>query len=362
MKIRKSVFSIEPYEAGKSHDELIREFGFKRMIKLASNENPLGPSINVVKIIKKFAKLVNIYPDQSALELRKALSNFMKIPVENIIVGNGSDEILDFGAKLFLELNDGAIISIPTFLEYEIVTKIVGGKPIFIPLTKDFELNDEKILKAITNRTKIIFIGRPNNPTGKAFSVDKILRVIEGAKDAVVVLDEAYIEFNGKSLINLALKYQNLLVLRTFSKAYGLAGLRIGYGIATKDIIEPMFRIKPPFNLSILAQRAAIAALADKAHLKRTIEVIQKGRAYLSAELSKINGLKVFPSDANFILVNTRATGLTSTQIFEKLLRKGIVIRDCKSFRGLDNYYVRISIGTETQNEKLVKNLKQILK
>ena len=363
MRIRKSIHNIEPYEAGKSLDELIREYGFseKEVIKLASNENPLGPPSKAVSAIKNFANLINIYPDPNALGLREALSKHIKIPAKNIIVGSGSDEILDFIAKLFLETNDEVIIPIPTFSEYEIVTKIAGGKPIYVPLSNHFELDDEKILEAVSNRTKLVFIARPNNPTGRAFSTKKILRIIK-AVDAIVVLDEAYIEFDGKSLIELALKYNNLIVSRTFSKAYGLAGLRVGYATASKEIIEPMFKIKPPFNISLLAQKAAIAALEDKKHLKKTIETAKHGREYLITELSKINGLKVFPSDANFILVNTKNSGLTSTEVFNKLLQKGIVIRDCKGFRGLDNYHIRISVGTNKQNQKLVEALRQIKK
>ena len=358
--IRSNIKDIPPYVPGKSKEEIAREFGLDpdKIIKLASNENPLGPPKTAIGAIGAASSKIAVYPDAIARDLTAELSRYVGMEEEQIIAGNGSDEILDLAVRLFIGKGDEAVISTPTFSVYESLVRIASGTPVFVPLKKDsFEYNICSILEKINKKTKLVFICSPNNPTGNLISEDDVREILE--TEVIVLVDEAYTEFCGCSFIDLINEYDNLIVIRTFSKAFGLAGLRVGYGIACKKIIDYMFRIKIPFTVNTLAQKAAITALKDGDHLKTTIETTEKGRDYLFFELSKIDSIKVYPSNANFILVNVKGTGKTAAEIAEELFKNGIIVRDCRKFRGLDEYHLRVSIGTMEENLKFLEMFRE---
>lgn len=369
-----SVRNIEPYVPGKRVEDVARAYGIApgKVIKLASNENPFGPSEKAVSQILEFSKKISAYPDAEAGELREAIAKYVGLKKENVIAGNGSDEILDIAAKIFMEKGDEAVIPVPTFSLYENMAKLYSGRAVYVPLLRqqehwsrtqasleeNFEFDHEKISRSISPRTKMIFICSPNNPTGSVIKREDLEDLLEN--ELVVILDEAYVEFAKESLTRRVKKYENLIVLRTFSKAFGLAGLRVGYGVADEKVIEHMLRVKLPFNVGVLAQKAALGALKDERYLKKSVAAVKEGRAFLLNELSEVGGLKVYQSSANFVLLNTEGTGKKVSEISAQLLKRGIIIRDCRTFRGLDEYYARISVGTKQQNQRLVDELKKI--
>ncbi len=361
--IRPNIKGIPPYVPGKSKEEIAQEFGLdpEKIIKLASNENPFGPSKTAIDAIGTASSKIAVYPDSVARDLIAELSKYLGIKKEQIITGNGSDEILDLTVRLFINEGNEAIISTPTFSVYESLIKIASGTPVFVPLKlkkHGFKYDTHGILDNINEKTKLVFICSPNNPTGNLISEEEVKKILE--RETIVLIDEAYTEFCGSSLIGLINEYENLIITRTFSKAFGLAGLRVGYGIACKKIIDYMFRIKVPFTVNTVAQKAAIAALKDRQHLKTTIETTKKGRDHLFVELSKIDSIKVYPSNANFLLINVKNTGKTAGKIAERLFKNGIITRDCKNFRGLDEYHLRVSIGTMEENLKFLKEFRHI--
>ncbi|MEE8167257.1 MAG: histidinol-phosphate transaminase [Candidatus Hydrothermarchaeales archaeon] len=349
--IRREIREIAPYIPGNGKDAVERGV---EAIKLASNENPFGPSEGVVRALKEIdASAVSMYPSSDALELRAAISEYVGVREEQVLVGNGSDEVLDLVAKLFLNPGEKAIIPIPTFSLYESIIKLYSGHPVYVPFS-NFEFKVDGILESIDGETKIVFICSPNNPTGSVISRGDLERILE--KRVVVILDEAYAEFAERSNVDLLEKYENLVVLRTFSKAFGLAGLRIGYGVARAEVVQHMLRIKPPFNVNALAQRAAVAALRDKKHLRRTIHAIREGRTFLYEELSKVPRVDVYPSQGNFLLVNMPG----GEHVADELLKMGIVVRDCSSFRGLSKGFFRVSIGKPTDNRRFLECLRKV--
>jgi histidinol-phosphate aminotransferase len=357
--VRKGVAEIPRYAPGRSREEVAMEYGLKldRVVKLASNENPFGPPPEAIEEIRKHADKVNLYPDAETALLRRELSRYLALEPENIVVGNGSDEVMELAVKAFLEEGDEAIMPTPTFSLYASLVKLYSGKAVRYPLGKDFEYDVDSLLRRITSRTKLVFLCSPNNPTGSVIATPDLKRVLE--KEVLVILDEAYVEFAGESKVALVKQYENLLVLRTFSKAFGLAGLRIGYGVACSKIIDYLMRVKPPFNVSLLAQRAALGALRDKKHLEQTIAGTLAGREFLAEELSKVPGVRVFPSQANFLLVEVNH-GISAAEIAKELFRRGIIVRSCESF-GLGDRYLRVSVGREEENKRFLEAFRSLL-
>ncbi|MFH1867347.1 MAG: histidinol-phosphate transaminase [Candidatus Omnitrophota bacterium] len=370
MPVRKNIRGLTPYEPGKPIKELKRELGIDEsdIIKLASNENPIGPSPKAVKAMRKAFTDVNRYPDGSSFYLKQRLAYKLKVKPENIVLGNGSDELIDIITKTFLEENEEAIISKPSFLEYEIITKTRGASVKAVALDKPapkgsslrtFSYNIDNIIKAINKRTKLMFLGNPDNPTGAYMSRDELSYFLKKCpKRVIVVFDEAYRELvssfdysNPAGYINRG----NIIVLRTFSKAYGLAGLRVGYAITSRALAGWMERVRQPFNVNLLAQVAAEAALSDTAHLLKTKRLIKKERMSIIRELLFL-GADVIASPANFILFSFK--GADGTEIFKKLLKYGIIIRDMKAY-GL-NKWVRVNVGTIPENRRFIKTLKRI--
>lgn len=355
---RKNIENIVPYIGGKPIEETKRELGLKNVVKLASNENPLGPCPRAIKAIINSLTKINRYPDGNCFYLKNKLAKNINAQPANIIFGNGSDELIDIIIKAFVEEDENIISSETSFLEYEIISKVNNRKFITVPL-KYFKYDLEAIRKKINKKTKLIFIANPNNPTGTyvtKYELRDFLKVLPD--NLILVVDEAYNVFIDVDDFPNTLEYvgnKNLIVLRTFSKAYGLAGLRVGYAIASEDLIAPMEKARQPFNVNLLAQEAAAASLDDKNFLVRTRQAIIEGKNYLYEALTEM-GLIYVTSAANFILINVeRDCG----EVFRQMLKYGVIIRDMKQY-GLNNF-IRVTIGTKSENERFIKVLKKVL-
>ncbi|MHA1632018.1 MAG: threonine-phosphate decarboxylase CobD [Candidatus Freyarchaeota archaeon] len=340
----------------------------KEILDFSANVNPLGPSKKVVEKIRESLWQTPYYPDPDYTRLREAISRYIGgIKRDNVIVGNGSTELIYLFCEVFMERGDSALIPAPTFGEYEKAVKRAGGKPVYVNLGRDFRIDVKTFIERAAPPIKAIFLCNPNNPTGILAPQDDVLRIVEEAsrRNVLVFVDEAFIEFvDGEKRYSLAEEvknYQNLFVLRSLTKAFGLAGLRVGYGIACEDVINILSKAKVPWNVNCLAQVAAISALEDQEHMKRTQKLISEERKFLLSELEKIGGLKVFPTDTNFIFIDVRQSGLTAPQLKERMLLHGILLRDCSSFIGLDEHYVRVSVRTRRDNEKLLASLKEVI-
>ncbi|MGB9735344.1 MAG: histidinol-phosphate transaminase [bacterium] len=357
------VKDIIPYPPGKPIEEVERELGIKHSVKIASNENPLGTSPLAVKAIKKALNTLNRYPDGSAFYLKNKLSKIHKVSPDSIVVGNGSNELIELIIRTFMQPGDEAIISDPSFLIYSITVKASGCKSNIIKLKHDYSYDIEGIIKAINKRTRLIFISNPNNPTGTIIPRKDYERLINRLPEHVILVDDAaYREFVQSSNYPDGVDYVkkgniNLIVLRTFSKLYGLAGLRIGYGITAPELAGYIERVRQPFNVNSLAQVAALSALDDKAFVKRTLENNRAGLDYLYRKLEEMN-ISFIPTQANFFLVRV-APYMSAKQAFESLLKRGVIVRDMTSY-GLGEY-IRINVGTPAENRKFIREFKEIL-
>lgn len=328
----------------------------KDFIKLCSNENPFGPSPMAIEAIKSEAEKVGEYPESSSIELKEAIGEYLDVNPVHISVGNGSDEVMDMVCKATMNPGDKALIPIPSFSQYELTCRINAMDPNFVYL-EDYQWNIESVLEK-TRDCRAIFIGRPNNPTGNSIDDEDLEMLLETEK--LVIVDEAYGEFSDYTVVDWIEDYENLIVLRTFSKMFGLAGLRVGYGISSKEIIEAMERVRSPFNVNRIAQKAAIAALKDKEFVGRARETILDERNYLQRELESL-GFKTLPSDANFIMTSPKPLGMNATDVCNYLNREGILIRNLSGFRGIESDWVRITVGGPKQNKRLIKTLEELI-
>ena len=350
--------NITPYEAGKPIEETKRELGLKDIIKLASNENPLGPSPKALEAIRKNLSRINRYPDSQGFYLKRKLAQHLNIESAGIVLGNGSDELIDIIIKTFAEEDENIITADTTFLEYEIISKINGRKIITVAL-RYFKYDLGAIKKRIDKKTKLIFISNPNNPTGTyvtKYEMEDFMRDLPD--NLLLVLDEAYDTFIDVDDFPKGLNYlgnKNIIVLKTFSKAYGLAGLRIGYAITKPEFTHYMEIVRQPFNVNFLAQVAAIAALDDRRFLRKTRNLILEGKNYLYDCLNRL-GIAYVPSVTNFILIDV---GKDSRVVFRDMLKYGVIVRDMKQY-GLKNF-IRVTIGTKKENERFIKVLKKVL-
>lgn len=355
---RSDILKVKPYEPGKPIEEVQRELGLKTVIKLASNENPLGPSPKAVEAIRRALSNLNRYPDGNCFYLKQKLASRLKVKPQNLIIGNGSDELIVLAIRAFVNKGEEVIISRPTFLVYEIASRVVGAKITFVPL-KNFRYDLPSIKKKITPRTKMVFIANPDNPTGSYVNKREVDTFLKGLpKSVIIYFDEAYAEVVGERDYPETLKYlgrKNIVIARSFSKAYGLAGLRIGYAVAKPEVINYMNRVREPFNVNSLAQVAARAALDDKLFLKRTRSLLKKEKKYLYSNFKRL-GFKYIPSATNFILVDT---GKNSSGIFKRLLKLGIIVREMKAWKL--NTFIRVTIGTKGENRKFIKALEKIM-
>jgi histidinol-phosphate aminotransferase len=349
--------SLSPYLPGKPIEEVAREYGVPDCVKLASNENPLGASPLALAAIRDSLSRVHLYPDGSCFALRQKLAERHQVSPREIVVGAGTNEILTLLARTFLSEGEEALLSENTFLVYRLAVQACGRKAVAVPM-RDHRYDLEAMAAAIGPRTKLIFIANPDNPNGSYVTKAELERFLSRVPERVlVVLDEAYFEFvdasdypDGCELRKLR---SRLVVLRTFSKIYGLAGLRVGYGLAEPDVANYLDRVRDPFNVSTAAQVAAIAALDDRAHVESTKAVTFQGRGVLLRELPRL-GFRVVPSVTNFVLAST-SHARSGEELFQALLHHGVIVRPMAGY-GMPEA-IRISVGTPAENEKLLRAL-----
>ncbi len=355
LHVHPDIRSLSPYVPGKPIDELQRELGLTRVIKLASNENPLGPSPKALAALNGVQDMLHRYPDGGAYRLRQALADRWKVAGEQLILGNGSDEILGLLARTFLTPGDEAVMADHTFVIYKLEVTAVHAKPVIVPLV-NWTHDLDAMASAISPRTRLVFVCNPNNPTGTMVSAEAVNRLMaQVPEDVIVVFDEAYYEYVRDPSFPDTLAYvrqgRNAIVLRTFSKIYGLAGLRIGYGISTPEIIDLLNRVRPPFNANSLAQKAALAALGDDEHVAKSRVVNAAGMEQVESGLRAL-GLTPIPSEANFVYFDCKRDG---RRVFEALLREGVIVRH------LDGTMLRVTIGQPDENTAFIQALHKVL-
>ncbi|MEP7052304.1 MAG: histidinol-phosphate transaminase [Pseudomonadota bacterium] len=352
-----SIESLLPYEGGKPVEELAREFGINNAIKLASNENPLGPSPKALEAARAILGQVHRYPDAAAFRLRERIAAEHGIPMEHVIQGNGSNELLDLAVRTFCTSEHHVVFAEPAFVVYRIAA-LAHGVPFSAVPTRDLKHDLEAMLAAVTPRTRLIFIGNPNNPTGTYVGLPALRGFLRAVPPEVVVLvDEAYIEYTTAAdfpdCLTLRDEHERLIVCRTFSKIHGLAGLRVGYGVSTPQLVSYMNRVRAPFNVGNLGQAAAIAALDDRDHVKQSHELNAGERERMFARLEAM-GLAVTPSQANFYLVDVKRSGRAA---YDALLRKGVIVRP---FASLPTS-IRVTVGRPEENDRFLSALGEVL-
>lgn len=355
LHIHSHIASLVPYVPGKPIDELERELGIARAIKLASNENPLGSSPKALAVLAGASAVLHRYPDGGAHHLRAALADRYKLTPDHVILGNGSDEILGLLARAFLSPGDEAVMADRTFVIYKMEVTAAHGEPVIVPL-KQWQHDLPAMARAITARTRLVFICNPNNPTGTMVTAAAVAAFMQQVPDdAIIVFDEAYYEYvqdqHFPDSLSWVTQCRNAIVLRTFSKIYGLAGLRVGYGLSTPDIIGYLNRVRPPFNVNTLAQRAALAALGDDEHVARSRALNASEMAAVKAGLVAL-GFQPMPSQANFLLFDV---GRDGRAVFEALLRQGVIVRH------IEGRLLRVTIGLPEENRYFLDALKKVL-
>ncbi|MFW6114065.1 MAG: histidinol-phosphate transaminase [Actinomycetota bacterium] len=355
--IRDEIRDLPVYSPGKSPEEVARELGLEGCVKMASNENPLGPSPLAVRAVGEQLPFINLYPDGNSVELKEALSERLEVPRENLLITHGADEAFDLMAYAFLGPGDNVVVGEPTFSSYELAARTMGAEVIRVPLLV-YRQDIPSMLEAVGYNTKMVMLCSPLNPTGTTVQATELEEMLEWLPDGVLlVLDEAYLEYVTDHEHPDALKYcegyPGLLIVRTFSKIYGLAGLRVGYTISSPQVCMALEKVKLPFNVNRLGQAAALAALEDEDHLDRSREVNARGKKRLYALLEKL-GFEYVPSQANFILVLNGPY----PDLSDRLLRQGVIVRAGEAL-GLPGH-VRITIGDDEQNDALERALMRI--
>lgn len=369
---RAEIKSLKPCIHGGEILEAVRNYDIhlKNVLDFSSNINPLGPPSQILKAVKSSFCQIPFYPDSNSVTVRESIAQYIgnNVNLHNVIVGNGSTELIHLFAEVFIKKGDRCIIPIPTFGEYEASVKKMGGKLKYIKMGRNLAVSLSKLLRAVKPAVKIIFLCNPNNPTGTLITKENMLKILRETckKDILFFLDEGDMEFVEEkkffTVANLVENYPNLFVLKSFTKIFGLAGIRIGYGVACRDMIRLLLKAKTPWNVNCIAQAVAKTALNAKEYLKKTKEVVKEEKPFLQKRLEKIRGFKVFPTETNFILVNIRNSGFTAGKLKEELLKRGILIRDCSSFKGLNEHYIRLSVRKRRENKKLVEVLSELCK
>ena len=355
LKVHSDIAGLSPYVPGKPVDELERELGIAKAVKLASNENPRGPSPKALAVLADAARSLNRYPDGGAHKLRAALARRFKVTPDHIILGNGSDELIGLLARTFLAPGEEAVMASHTFVIYKMEVTAAHGVPVVVPM-RDWRHDLPAMARAITNRTRLIFLCNPNNPTGTMVTAAEVESFMAHVPDqAVVVFDEAYLEYVRDPDFPDALAYvqqhRHVIVLRTFSKIYGLAGLRIGYGITTPEITNYLNRIRPPFNANSLAQEAALAALDDEEHLRASRTLNETELTVMEDGLRQL-GFQPIPTQTNFVYFHV---GRDGRQVFEALLREGVIVRH------IEGPMLRVTVGLPDENRRFLAALKSVL-
>ncbi len=352
--------AIAPYQPGKPIAELERELGISGIIKLASNENPLGASSLAMAAMHAAINDIARYPDGNGFELKSALSQRYKIDTANIVLGNGSNDLLELAARAFLSVGDKALYAAHAFAVYALATQAVGAAGVSVPATKDFGHDLPAMLHAaVQQKVKMVFIANPNNPTGTFLSAAELLQFMRALPpNILVVLDEAYNEYLPENLrydaVGWLSEFPNLIISRTFSKAYGLAGLRVGYALAHEQVADMLNRVRQPFNVNSVAQAAAVAALGDEDFVRQTCAMNQRGMVQVTQGFRKL-GLEFIPSYGNFVCFKIA----NASKFYRRLLELGIIVRPVANYDMPD--YLRVSIGLESENEKFLSALAQVL-
>jgi histidinol-phosphate aminotransferase len=359
MKAPERIRKLKPYVAGKPIEELEREYGIAHSIKLASNENPIGPSPKAVRAIARALENLHRYPDANGYLLRNRLAEKLNVPVNSIVLGNGSNELIELIVRTFLEAGDEVIMPEPSFLMYEIMVEAGGGLPIKVGL-KDEVLDLAGMNSRVSSKTRMVFVNNPNNPTGTTVSREDFETFLrEVPSDVIVVVDEAYIEFVRGRACPVGLEYlaaeTAVVTLRTFSKAYGLAGLRIGYGVMKPEMADLVNRVRQPFNANTLGQVGALAALDDDAFFGETLRTVHKGLDFLYQEVEKL-GLRYVPTETNFFLIDVQQD---ARNVFERLLRRGVIVRAMAAYGYPE--CIRINVGLPEENLRFIEALKEVL-
>jgi histidinol-phosphate aminotransferase len=353
------VQQLRPYVPGKPIEEVEREYGVRNSIKLASNENPLGPSPRAVEAIQAALKNLALYPDGACYSLVQALSRHWEVAPENLAVGNGSDEIIHYLGVAFLRPGDQVLTGDPSFVRYESAAVLNEAEYVAVPL-REHRFDLEAMAERLSPRTRIVFIANPNNPTGTMVGRREVERFLDRCPEqTIVVMDEAYYEYVDDPDYPESWSYvregRNVVILRTFSKIYALAALRVGYGMARPEIIQAVHQVREPFNVNSLAQAAAVASLSDPEQVVRSRRTNTEGREYLYAEFRRL-GLPYVDTQANFILVDVRRP---CRPVFEGLLRRGVIVRTADIY-GLPTY-LRVTIGTQADNARFIRELEGVL-
>jgi len=353
--VPENIKNIIPYVPGKPIEELERELGISGSIKLASNENPLGPSPKAVAAIKKAVEGLSRYPDGSGFYLSQALAKKYGVALNQIILGNGSNELIELVVRTFVQPGDEIISADPSFVVYRMITEAAGGTNVIVPC-RDMRHDLDAMAERITPKTRIVFIANPNNPTGTMNSKAEMDRFMDRVPDHLIVaVDEAYFEYvthaDYPDSLDSLKKGKNVLALRTFSKIYGLAGLRIGYGITTPGIAELMNKVRQPFNTNSLAQVGALAALADRKHVEKSIAINNEGKQFLYQTFQRL-GVSYTPTETNFIMFETRLDG---RELYTTLLKQGVIIRPMGGNR------LRVTIGLPEENARFVSELEKVV-
>ncbi|MCW4005114.1 MAG: histidinol-phosphate transaminase [Candidatus Bathyarchaeota archaeon] len=368
---RENFLHLKPCVHGADVWEAASKSGLKRedILDFSSSVNPLGPSQKALDAVAQSFGQIPMYPDSESKNLREAIAaHYAGLGIENVVVGNGSTELIYLFAEAFLQRGEIALIPAPSFGEYESAVHRAGGSVKYVPLGEDFCVDPRSFIQLMNDdAVKVVFLCNPNNPTSILCSPERLLEVVEAAyeRDVLVFLDEDFLEFveneSALSLIPYVTRFSNLFVLRSFTKLFGLTGLRVGYGLACQELAQVLHNAKIPWNLNCLGQVAAVAALNDQEHLNQTLKLIQTQKTYLLQELTAFKDFKVYLPDANFIFIDIKKTGLTASELKLRMLSHGVLIRDCSSFAGLDEYYIRIAVKTHSENLKLINALHKTL-
>lgn len=363
MKVSPDILSLTPYQPGKPISEAKRELGLDTVFKLASNENAFGASPKAVLAVQAELAEIHRYPDAAAFEMVQTYAKMMSVPANELAFGNGSNELIDLLIRIYCEPGDAIVTSRAAFIAYKICAQAARVRTLESPLMNSGQFDLKSIQSILENdsRVRLVFIANPNNPTGTYVGKTALVDFLKicASRDVLVVLDEAYFEFvrakDYVSGLELRSKYKNVVVLRTMSKAYGLAALRVGFAIAPSHVVDLVNRVRNPFNINGLAQAATVAALNDQDHVKKVCELTWSGLDYLSCEIKSL-GLSFFPSEGNFLLVDCKQD---SEKLFNALLKEGVIVRPVRNY-GLPTH-LRISVGLPNENEAVIKGLRRIL-
>lgn len=361
MKTRKFLGRFRPYEWEIPTREIALKVGIRpeKVHRLDTNTSPFVPVSSLKALSPKLHKMaVNQYPDTSYAGIRKLLSAYCNVGTDRFVITNGADEGLDIIAKTFLDSGDEAVVASPSYSMFRIITEVMDSRLISVPRTRNFGVDVQRTLKAVRDKTRIIFLCNPNNPTGNAMPTDEIASLAEGT-DAIIAIDEAYSEYSGRSAVELTERYANVVIIRTFSKAFSMAGVRVGYLVAAEETVAQLNKVRPPNSLTVISLALAEEALKNRKEMRRNVRAIVSERRRCFEELRKIAGVKPYPSEANFILFKLEK--FDANRVHERLMRRGFVLRNLSDVPQVENC-LRVTISTPEVNRGFLRALKMNLR